>query len=641
MLSPLKTVSRLKIARQERDQDSAVSKLGPDMFFEIPSPGSEFALAVPYRLGYLLATIIRHSYGLDKKYENIFNAIKLVKRNKAIQTALYYASECGCFGTIRDLALLQEPSSTAADLREVRDELLSKLQIRVTKPGEWSEDNLRLNDVEVYDATNGNNIAPELEEIRRRLNPEPPAVGANAPCDACETSEAFRSRLLQQLLTPSKLKHDKDLPWEFSVTQVEAPFTSSRDKVIGTVDAVVDAFRFPFALVGLDSIDDVPGGDVRLLLQAAALIRLGQGLFESGSVKRFTTLVIIIGEKVVRRYAVTTQNSSSKVLVEKRTFSRENKRKTSALFAELLNWKQTVDDLLLDLDNKKQDLLLEGYDMISFAAENGINTTGDHEGKKITLNGINSGPLGNSQVKAGLKKLGYTALYRAFDYPEIGVAFTGEGQVAGYLKFIKTRRYEEVLIHERLRGIDSPHNHVVPLIQVWSVPDGNVILTTAEGGWLTGIKEPTKHLWNLARQLFEAIEFLHKHEIGHMGLKPPNLIIPPEYGRLTIIDFGVSIHMSKYSMKHGDCGTPGYKAPEIERGYGSWHPVKADLWAIGKVLSELCQCCEPCLAKDRICDLSNKLMVSDPDERPTMTECLASMAESDNSDTQETITVSQ
>ncbi|KAF8870818.1 kinase-like domain-containing protein, partial [Infundibulicybe gibba] len=86
-------------------------------------------------------------------------------------------------------------------------------------------------------------------------------------------------------------------------------------------------------------------------------------------------------------------------------------------------------------------------------------------------------------------------------------------------------------------------------------------------------------------QLFEAIDFMHRHGVAHLDLKPANILIPRDGGRLSIIDFNASIWIDDArTMFGGVVGTRGYIAPEAAAGRGLFSALRADLWSCGKTL---------------------------------------------------------
>ena len=66
-------------------------------------------------------------------------------------------------------------------------------------------------------------------------------------------------------------------------------------------------------------------------------------------------------------------------------------------------------------------------------------------------------------------------------------------------------------------------------------------------------------LWGLIRGL----AFLHKNLVAHRDVKPDNLIIDNNKC-LKIIDFDVAVRLTSENEElEGDCGTEGWKAPEM------------------------------------------------------------------------------
>ncbi|KAI9567265.1 kinase-like domain-containing protein, partial [Boletus coccyginus] len=114
---------------------------------------------------------------------------------------------------------------------------------------------------------------------------------------------------------------------------------------------------------------------------------------------------------------------------------------------------------------------------------------------------------------------------------------------------------------------------------------------------------------------------MHKHNIAHMDLKPSNIIIPPEGGRLSVIDFSVSIPVRNPDATHrGVVGTENYIAPEVLE--GRYKPILADLWSCGRTLEELCVGCRPSEDCATLLRISRQLMERDPEARPKVSTVL-------------------
>ncbi|OAX42755.1 kinase-like protein [Rhizopogon vinicolor AM-OR11-026] len=145
----------------------------------------------------------------------------------------------------------------------------------------------------------------------------------------------------------------------------------------------------------------------------------------------------------------------------------------------------------------------------------------------------------------------------------------------------------------------------------------------AAGGWLTSLKDPNAHLLSVAKQLFEADDFMHQHGVAHLDLKPQNIMIPVNGGRLSIIDFNRSQRVKGIDdMFSGVVGTNGYIPPEIAADNDLYSAIRADLWSCGKALQELCKLCRQSEDSDALFGIAQQLMTEDPAKRPTMSEVL-------------------
>jgi serine/threonine protein kinase len=156
-----------------------------------------------------------------------------------------------------------------------------------------------------------------------------------------------------------------------------------------------------------------------------------------------------------------------------------------------------------------------------------------------------------------------------------------ESENDGYPKFVQGRR-KEIKILPHLTGIKSPANHTIAGVRIWPVLGGTVKSMPVAGGWLMGIEKPEAHLWSVAKQLFEAVDFMHRHGVAHMDLKPQNILTPRNGGHLSTIDFNTSLRVKGIEQRfRGIVGTTGYTAPEVVRD-GLYSAIRTDLWSCGK-----------------------------------------------------------
>ncbi|KAK8107044.1 CAMK/RAD53 protein kinase [Apiospora kogelbergensis] len=92
-------------------------------------------------------------------------------------------------------------------------------------------------------------------------------------------------------------------------------------------------------------------------------------------------------------------------------------------------------------------------------------------------------------------------------------------------------------------------------------------------------------------QLFNAIKYLHDHNIAHLDIKPEGIwVFDPELDLVKLANFDLSTHVRPDYPLTKLCGTPSYVAPEVlaereSREYGKM----ADIWSLGVVLY-ICLC---------------------------------------------------
>ena len=94
---------------------------------------------------------------------------------------------------------------------------------------------------------------------------------------------------------------------------------------------------------------------------------------------------------------------------------------------------------------------------------------------------------------------------------------------------------------------------------------------------------PEAQAVDFARQLAEALDYLHGHGYVHRDIKPANLMLSRE-GRIVLFDFGTVIRIDDgAAYEVGLYGTPSFLAPEqIEPGRRI--DGRADLYALGMIL---------------------------------------------------------
>ncbi len=105
---------------------------------------------------------------------------------------------------------------------------------------------------------------------------------------------------------------------------------------------------------------------------------------------------------------------------------------------------------------------------------------------------------------------------------------------------------------------------------------------------------PTEKALDIARQVCDALAYLHEHGVVHRDIKPENILLTPS-GQLKILDFGIALFESERRLTwmglSNAVGTPDYMAPEQIRGRRG--DPRTDVYAVGMMLYEMLTCSLP------------------------------------------------
>jgi len=439
----------------------------------------------------------------------------------------------------------------------------------------------------------------------------------------------------------SKFSYHEQMPWRFPlfVSSTEAVDSWRKFTPNSDFSVVSKMLLCPFIIAEIVS-DPREKDRYRMLLEGIAAARAGQHLSKSDAPKFFVIAIYLTANLHAERYILMEAASGrglTPVNIMKAEFDLRNKDDAIQFLLEMFNMVERIGELEKGLDQKKKDGLTTikscADKMISLDSKGGSVTRGEallrsiqEEGSVSGNNGMDLGVFDCEEVHSVLASLGYEIGYIAFGHPNIATVFAPrDGVVIGYLKFIKSGS-KELEILQYLCSLASPANHTIRPIRVWPIRGGSVVSMPVAGGWLTSLKRPSLHLRSTSQQLFEAVKFMHDHGVAHLDLKPQNVIIPPNYGPLTIIDFSLAVRMKNSRHVYtGLAGTEGYMAPEV--GKTSYNPIRADLWSCGKVIEELCALCGPSPTRMQLLEIAGLLLDDDPEKRPTMREVLQRTSE--------------
>ena len=153
--------------------------------------------------------------------------------------------------------------------------------------------------------------------------------------------------------------------------------------------------------------------------------------------------------------------------------------------------------------------------------------------------------------------------------------------------------YREIEILKRVN-----HKNIAKLIEVINTPKQILIIQElVEGISLRdyynreirnqkGISEHKSMIFKkIFKQIFEAMNYLHKHHMAHRDIKLENILMTKDYV-IKIIDFGFGMYNPENKLQNFFCGTPNYMPPEIafKKPYVG---QKADLWSLGVLVYKL------------------------------------------------------
>jgi serine/threonine protein kinase len=114
-----------------------------------------------------------------------------------------------------------------------------------------------------------------------------------------------------------------------------------------------------------------------------------------------------------------------------------------------------------------------------------------------------------------------------------------------------------------------------------------------EGGLLRDLikehgKLPIERATNIALQIADALDYLHKRGVVHRDLKPENVMINAN-DNVKLIDFGIAMkedaHRLTFAHLSNTLGTPDYISPEQVRGKRG--DPRSDIYSLGIILYEM------------------------------------------------------
>ncbi|KAL3692536.1 hypothetical protein R1sor_006187 [Riccia sorocarpa] len=191
-----------------------------------------------------------------------------------------------------------------------------------------------------------------------------------------------------------------------------------------------------------------------------------------------------------------------------------------------------------------------------------------------------------------------------------------------YYAIKSVEKAQKTRVLQEVRTLHSLDHHNVLKFYAWYETSAHLwlVLEYCVGGdLLTLLKQdarlPEESIHDFARDLLQALQFLHSKGVIYCDLKPSNILLD-ENGRLKLCDFGLARRLGDISknsvqqLPQAKRGTPCYMAPELFQD-GGVHSFGSDLWALGCVMYE-CFAGRPPFVSTSFTELVNAILTESP-----------------------------
>jgi len=193
------------------------------------------------------------------------------------------------------------------------------------------------------------------------------------------------------------------------------------------------------------------------------------------------------------------------------------------------------------------------------------------------------------QLTELLARSGMASIFKAVD--------TSTNQVVA-LKIPHPHLESDVVFFERFRreekiGQRLGHPYLVKMLSPAGKSRMYMAMEYIDGRSLRAVLQaqrslPAERALQIARQVTEALVYLHGEGIVHRDIKPENILLVGDSG-IKIIDFGIALDESARRLTwaglSSTLGTPDYMAPEQIGGRRG--DVRTDVYAVGTLLYEM------------------------------------------------------
>ncbi|KAG9052804.1 hypothetical protein FS842_009219, partial [Serendipita sp. 407] len=401
--------------------------------------------------------------------------------------------------------------------------------------------------------------------------------------------------------------------------------------------------NLPYMIMEIASGDS--GKDLyRLQLQAACLARFGndKGVRQSNEKPTVITAIYISNEFKATRYLFCQPHSTENAVVyTETTFDLASPSESFQLVFELYNLPSVTkeqngtpsDEFIKHVANGIHANIrttLTGYERTDHGHTTNEGTADEgaadkrNKGKKRKLGERETDSP--STVERAILDAGYTfddwdefeSMLPLSDKLHEARAPNGLSVIVKYVR----RGSNEVEILKYLKECGGPAHHIIELLDVIQFDGGQMIVVPE------CIPLPLRELnislnisivSSLQTQFLEGVEYMHKHGVAHLDLKPENVVLKlksqPNLPTLFILDFDCAVWVNGVeTMRKGLRGTHSWTAPEVSNKH-EYSPILADRWACGRMLKYIRKDIKVAPEME---ELSCKLMDKNPFLRPAL-----------------------
>ncbi|OHT16885.1 CAMK family protein kinase [Tritrichomonas foetus] len=135
------------------------------------------------------------------------------------------------------------------------------------------------------------------------------------------------------------------------------------------------------------------------------------------------------------------------------------------------------------------------------------------------------------------------------------------------------------------------HENIVQLYEFFvDLENFYLVIDYCNGGSLLDVlmtKQKIKEtqVATIFKQIVNAVDFCHQHDVAHRDLKPPNILVTV-FPNIKLADFGLCGFIVNDGKLNTFCGSPSYTAPECLK-MTKYDGKKSDIWSLGVILYEL------------------------------------------------------